>query len=53
MRRFRKLAAIVAVTAVLAGVFAVGTTTAIPKDCPWCCMDVPLPPYYVCWHCCP
>jgi hypothetical protein len=52
MRRLRAVIAIVAVAAVLAGGFAVGTATAIPKDCPLCCMDVPFPPYYVCWHCC-
>jgi hypothetical protein len=53
LRRFRAIAAILAVAAILASGFAVGTSTARPKDCPYCCMDIPFPPYYVCWHCCP
>lgn len=53
LRRFRMVAAIVAVAAVLACGFAATTSVAVPVHCPWCCMDVPFPPYYVCWHCCP
>ena len=53
LRRFRALAAVLAVAAILASGFAVTTTTAKPVHCPYCCMDIPFPPYYVCWHCCP
>lgn len=53
LRRLRWLAVVFAVAAVLACGFAVTTTTARPADCPYCCMDIPFPPYYVCWHCCP
>ncbi len=53
IRRFRAVAAVVAVAAIVAGGFAIGTTTAKPIHCPMCCMDLPFPPYYVCWHCCP
>jgi len=52
MRRLRAVIAVLAVAAILAGGFAFSTSTASPIHCPLCCMDVPFPPYYVCWHCC-
>lgn len=53
IRRLRMIAVIAAVAAVFACTLAVGTPSARPADCPYCCADIPFPPYYVCWHCCP
>ena len=53
LRRIRAVAVIIAIVAILAGGFAVTNTEAKPRDCPYCCMDIPFPPWYVCWHCCP
>lgn len=51
IRRIKKLAAIFAVTAILAGTLAINAA-AVPIHCPLVCMDVPFFPYFVCWHQC-
>jgi hypothetical protein len=53
LRRFRALALVFAVAAILVSGFAITSAPARPIHCPLCCMDIPFPPYYVCWHCCP